>query len=550
MMVGYYTSIAQVTVVPKLFRGGDVLTKQYGITSHITWDGYDYDCYRDNLKAIADCGIDEIRFDFNYNTINWGKPNVNFSRWDLVSTEALRNGLTISPIFSPTRQMQYTTAFSDDYKAFINKCVERYGANIHLWEVWNEMEQMYAEDGMMPPTEYLLMLKDAFQTVKSSGSNNIVMMGAIGDFGKPYFKDLLELNADDYCDVLSVHYYSAKEIPEKILKFYGQLSETLNKYSVDKPIWLTETGYSTYNDATDPDLFYTQVLPRLYEDLGINIRKTTLSVLCPPRSSLTIFNQDNLNICYGFNKCESVRLEDLMTLNVETNPVLMVLYGEKFPTVYFDDLRSYIARGGTVVFPEGGAVLYYDWNIETNTIKGVGKDYYRALHIDYVFSWDEEGKAIELNKKPARQINTGAYDNGYQWPEEELKSVKLLSGKNLNEGDQLLPLVEWTDGSHKGPIAACFNLNSDLKGNVIIQTRHNNSHRISERLQADRTPRLFILSFASGVDKVFYYCLRERLKNGGYGIIHSDYSLKPVYETMKVFLRNAQVAPHGQLLII
>ena len=82
-------------------------------------------------------------------------------------------------------------------------------------------------------------------------------------------------------------------------------------------------------------------------------------------------------------------------------------------------------------------------------------------------------------------------------------------------------------------MAACYKLDSDLKGNIIIQTRHNNSHQVSEELQAIRIPRVYLLSYASGVNKVYYYALRNRFVHDGYGIIKSDLSEKQAYFSLK-----------------
>ena len=315
--------------------------------------------------------------------------------------------------------------------------------------------------------------------------------------------------------------------------FYGKLSNTLGNYSVNKAVWLTETGYSTYSDNTDSDLFYTSVLPQVYRKLGINTSNSTIAILASPNPKTLLPNQDNLNICYGFKKCQSIEIADLKLLDKYKCPVLMVLYGEKFPMNYFEDLRAYVGKGGTVVFPEGGAVLYYDWNTDNNEIKGVGEKYYDKLHINYLFPWDDVAKKKGLKSK-LLSVNTKTQDGiNYEWDQTELTGPKYLTGDNLKENDVIIPIIEGTDGIYKGNVAACYKLNSNLKGNIIIQTRSNNTHRISERLQATRCPRLFLLSFASGVEKVFYYCLRDRSKSGSYGIIRNDYTEKPVFQTLK-----------------
>ena len=100
-----------------------------------------------------------------------------------------------------------------------------------------------------------------------------------------------------------------------------------------------------------------------------------LAVLLDTRVNKYLRNQDNPVIHYGFRGVKAVGLDDVATLDVKQYPVLMVLFGESYPMAYFDGLHSYVARGGTVVFPEGGILLYYDLNLDNNELKGVGKTY-------------------------------------------------------------------------------------------------------------------------------------------------------------------------------
>lgn len=532
LSLGAIDAFSQPVELLPLFRGNTQMQEQYGITSHITWHGYDYDDYRGNIHNIVESGNDVVRLDFNSPGIGWETGKINPVRWDNVYSTAKSSGAKMLPIVYKPRYKKYTKEYGDSYKKLLEYCLERYGDNSVGWEIWNEMDQMNAEDGTAPPAEYLPLLRDAYRTIKGKSKNATVLMGAIGDFGKSYFEDLLKLKAADYFDVLSVHYYSAKNPPEKIIPFYEKIGKTLDNYKASKPVWLTETGYVSTADNTDADLFYTDVLPSVYKQLGISCSKVTMGVLYDPRMT-SIWNQDNANIHYGFKSCQLVELSRLKDLSVDNVPVLMVLFGEKFPKGYFEDLRAYVERGGTVVFPEGGAVLYYDWDLDTDQITGVGSKYYKSLHINLMFPWADDAKKLGVKKMSGVRTMTKSASS-YTWKEDDFSSPKYLTDKYLEKGDKLITLVEGTDGQYSGPVAACYQLNSSLKGNVIIQTRPKLSNRVSESLQAARMPRLYILSYALGVDKVFAYCLRDKSENQGYGITHSTMTPKPVFYTLKV----------------
>lgn len=324
---------AQVIEIPQLFVGHDILKEQYGITSHITWKGYDYDNYEGNLMAISECGIDKIRIDFNYGSINWGKGEANFTIWNNIYKEVYNRGLDITPIFFLKRDERYEGELAHSYNLYVQECMNRYGEKISEWEVGNEMDMIFSLDGKMPPIDYLALLKDTYQKVKTHNTKNTLLMGAIGDIGNGYFEELLKLKAHDFCDALSIHYYNNKTIPENIVNFYDNLNTTISCYSVKKPVWLTETGYCTFNDFTDSDLFYTEILPNIYKKLEINTKKAVLTLLLSPNESQPLYKQDNPAIYYGFNKCVAKEMADIKELNVKTNPVVMVLFGERFPYV-------------------------------------------------------------------------------------------------------------------------------------------------------------------------------------------------------------------------
>lgn len=541
--------MSQSRTLPQLFNGGPTLHNQYGVTSHVTWRGYDYDNYRGNIASIQKGGFNSVRTDFNHSVIGWDTDNVDCSVFDDVYNETRLRGIQLLPIIYYKGYKKYTTEYSNNYKSYINACVSKYKDNAIGWEIWNEMDQMYLRGENVPsPSEYIPLLKDAYLTIKNNNPNNKVLLGAIGDPNKDYFTELLSNKAADYCDILSIHYYSAKNPPESIIPFFEQIDALLNRFDVNRPIWLTETGYNTINDSSDPELFYKKVLPVIYRQLHIDVSHKILGVLYDQRINRGIRNQDNNVIYFGFKSCRLIGLNDLRDLSIEECPVLMVLFGEIFPQGYIDDLKSFVKRGGTVVFPEGGAVLYYDWNLETDEITGVGNKYYKDLHIDYLFSWYEKAKQLKIKKlQSVKSLST--FEPDYTWYDSDFSNPLFLSEDNLVRGDTFIPIMNGTSGSYTGPVAGYYVLNSDMKGNIIIQTRQNLSERVSESLQASRMPRLFLLSYAFGVDKVFSYCLNDKI-NDGYGIKKADKNYKPAYRTIQTLIKkmpSGSTRPHIQI---
>lgn len=532
------TCFAQETLTP-LFPCDSILHEPYGITSHITWPGYDYDSYKSRISAIKSLGASFLRTDFNYSG-NQGISDNDVLVWDKIVDAAGCKKISVVPLVYPSRYGKYTKEIDELYKRYLSGCLERYGDRIIVWEIWNEMDQMFETDKKVPAPEYLPLLKTSYELIKDSYPESMVLLGAIGSINKPYFGDLLKEGASQYFDVSNVHYYSSRNAPEEIIDYYRGTANLLSEYDVQKPLWLTETGYSTYSeqDNTAPDRFYTEILPQLYTRLGINISNKRMAVILDNRVKRSLRNQDNPAIFTGFKGVDAVGLDDIKSLDINEYPVLMSLFGELFPMVYLGDLESYIRKGGTVVFPEGGAPLYFDMDINTNTIEPVGKTYYKRLHIDCIFTWDEIAKKKGISKRMEQVSLNNSIKSLYGWKEDDMSSPKYFTDANMSKGDELIPVIEGSDGSFTGPIAVCYKLNSDLKGNIIIQSRGNNGHQVSELLQAIRYPRLFLLSFALGAEKVFAYNLAERYSTtGGYGLVHKNGMTKPAYETLKTLIK-------------
>lgn len=526
---------AQTTVIPQLLKGAPILENQYGLTSHITWHGFEYDDYKQNVDLIKQSGNKIIRTDFSAENLGWDRGKADYTIWDNVYNEIVSAELQMLPMIY-CNPKTLTKGSNGSLKEYVTTCVSRYGKHVAGWEIGNEKDLENAKDGSIPPTEYLEVLRETYNVIKKTNPNNNVLIGAIGLLDNHYLEELLSYKAEDCFDILSIHHYCSFNVPESIMSFYLKLDSLLKRYNFDKPVWLTETGYKSYQGSADQELFYSELLPSVYKRLGIDTKKYSMGLFYDKRINNNCTNQDNSSIYSGFKSCHLVYPEELKELSVRKCPVLMVLYKEFFPDCYFDDLRAYIQKGGTVVFPECGALLFNELDINTKKLTPVGKKYYEPLHINCMFEWDTE--AIMNRVQRITKIKAvSEQDVQYTWHADDLSNPIYLLDNNLEKGDEMIPIVYAEDVEYKGVVAACYRLNSDLKGNIIIQTRRNHSVYVSESQQAARLPRNLLLSYAIGVDKVLPYCLRDREKDCGYGIINVNEDKKASFYTLRALTR-------------
>ena len=93
------------------------------------------------------------------------------------------------------------------------------------------------------------------------------------------------------------------------------------------------------------------------------------------------------------------------------------------------------------------------------------------------------------------------------------------------------------------PVSGIYQLNSDLHGNIIVHTNMAHGRNVSENLQAKRVARTYLVAFAAGISKVFWYNLRsyendDKDMESHFGLLHKDLSPKPAYNAFKTLIDN------------
>lgn len=113
--------------------------------------------------------------------------------------------------------------------------------DVEAWEIWNEPDLSMFQLGYMDgtPQHYYDMLTAAYTIIKSINPNALVVGPALSS-DTSFLQSIINLGALNYLDAVSVHMYQQ----------YGSYdSGTWNTYKSMvgiKPLWITETGYSTY----------------------------------------------------------------------------------------------------------------------------------------------------------------------------------------------------------------------------------------------------------------------------------------------------------------
>ena len=146
--------------------------------------------------------------------------------------------------------MNYQSFTLSQWNSTVKYFAETY-TNVSAWEIWNEPTTHFLgfQDGS--PYHYYLMLKSAYEIIKSINPNYIVV-----GFGGLYYSDLsfakavISYGGLNYCDAISLHFYPQFGSIGGFTMYTQEYKYTINSYAQiigNKPIWVTETGIMSSN---------------------------------------------------------------------------------------------------------------------------------------------------------------------------------------------------------------------------------------------------------------------------------------------------------------
>ncbi len=123
------------------------------------------------------------------------------------------------------------------WSAYLKKQVHA-TPDVPAWEIANEPEMTWW-GGPIPPAAYMSMLREARAIIKTANQDAHLVGPAVGatSEGVAYLKLLIDMDLLDLVDAISVHYY-----------VYHQnllLEDVKRAVAGRKPIWITETGWTT-----------------------------------------------------------------------------------------------------------------------------------------------------------------------------------------------------------------------------------------------------------------------------------------------------------------
>lgn len=535
------------TIKP-LYPCSDLLERAYGVCSHITRPHVDYERRDEQLKLMREAGMSMVRSDLDFYNFMNDESISHTSIFNNVISSCRKSDVGLLGIL--TNPNRYAWGNAPLYEKYLRALARQYNGQIDYWEVFNEVNLFRGVDKL--PQRYAEALQTTYKVLKSENPDNKVVLTGMAEVHNSFLDDICKEGAHKYFDIMNFHSYLE---PEQLIPSFHKIREVMDRYGWHKPVWLTECGMHTAQDDNPYEGFYTDLLPAALKRIGIDERKICIGYLRDVEKGYTTLSDDDAEY-YFTSRCKShrtVSLDELKSLPVKKVPVLVATSSEYFPGKYLPDLVDYVRRGGTIILPYGCPLYYdcysFDGRYDNKDTRG-HKDL-PLLHMAAYDIWGEQHKG-GLTEVPTAWQRTGEADFSYEWKFTANSPARYLTADNLAPGDSLIPLITAGRPDYQHAVAGIYKLNSDLKGNVIFHTRMYCSTKPNlETEQARRVARIYLLAWAHGVNKVFWYnlCASENdktEKEDNFGLLHRDLSPKPsymAYQTLTRFCPDGSTRP-------
>lgn len=132
----------------------------------------------------------------------------------------------------------------DAWRDFVRTVVTRYRGRIHSYEIWNEpnLTESYTGD----VRTMVELTREAAQIIHSVDPSALVVSpSATTTEGVEWFKEFLRDGGSQFVDVIGYHFYVTPDRPEKIVTLARSIQSAMADHHVRKPLWDTETGWSS-----------------------------------------------------------------------------------------------------------------------------------------------------------------------------------------------------------------------------------------------------------------------------------------------------------------
>ena len=237
----------------------------FGINTHLATRYTDLASMDVPAEAVAQSGAGWARED-----VHWWRIQPRDGVWDWSYTDAafralIERGINIVGVLGhpPGWATPYTgdapadvSFYAPDQQRFLEytrAVVNRYGAYIHHWEVWNEPDNPLFWRPTPDPVAYAALLTATGTVIHQADPQAKILLGGVNPFDTHYLRALADAGAWRSFDILAIHPYVDPHSPEDgaLLAAADDVRTVMEQFG-EKPLWATEVGWSSGRGDHDP----------------------------------------------------------------------------------------------------------------------------------------------------------------------------------------------------------------------------------------------------------------------------------------------------------
>jgi polysaccharide biosynthesis protein PslG len=245
----------------------------WGVASGAEWFSA-FPIFNPKLKQA---GVRWLRGFYEWQVLEPKHGYWNFALSDRLVENTRANGLHLTGVFAyfapwasadggtrkfPIKDIQY-------WRDYVSAMVTRYHADIKYWEVWNEFNGSFSEDGT--PELYAQLVREASSVARAIDPTVRIGM-SVANFDVGFLDAAIKAGAADHFDFICVHPYEklgalANDGELGFLGMTGTLRQMLaaNHQPSDLPLWITEIGSEAPVSRYDPaDQVQANLLKKAY----------------------------------------------------------------------------------------------------------------------------------------------------------------------------------------------------------------------------------------------------------------------------------------------
>jgi polysaccharide biosynthesis protein PslG len=254
------------TAVCALGLPGLALGAGKALSTDLAW-GIPQSAFAPTRAAITDLGARWVRIEFRWNEAepsSKGSYDQNvIARYDQAVETARAAGAQVlvfvngAPRWASGSRIPMTRPQNaGDYADFLRYVAARYAGRVSAWEVWNEENTQRFWSSGPNAAQYTQLLKAAYPAVKAADPGALVVFGGVSQNDYAFIEGAYQAGAKGSFDVMAVHPYPGPNPPEAVwytgarvapnaFTGFREVRTTMLAQADDKPLWLTEFGWST-----------------------------------------------------------------------------------------------------------------------------------------------------------------------------------------------------------------------------------------------------------------------------------------------------------------